>query len=176
MWVKHLAVVKVTTRREGREMARKRGRKSAARLNQREKGAESPPLYGVVLEQMVRCGKSACRCMNGGPAHGPFFYRLWRDEEGRLRKAYVRKAEVESVRARCAQSKQNLAVIQQIRREIERDMPLLRRRNQVLRGLEQARREGIRLELPGREHRAGTDALDYRDWWTGDEDDDTRDE
>jgi hypothetical protein len=56
-------------------------------------------LPGVVCAQRVRCGKPACRC-----AHGPghlAFYRFWR-EGGRLRKSYVRRTDLASVRAACA--------------------------------------------------------------------------
>ncbi|WP_145243814.1 DUF6788 family protein [Urbifossiella limnaea] len=55
-------------------------------------------LPGVVCAQRVRCGKLGCHC-----AHGPghlAFYRFWR-EGGRLRKCYVRRTELASVRAAC---------------------------------------------------------------------------
>ena len=55
-------------------------------------------LPGVVCAQQVRCGKPGCRCARG-PGHLAF-YRFWR-EGGRLRKAYVRRADLESVRAAC---------------------------------------------------------------------------
>jgi hypothetical protein len=56
-------------------------------------------LPGVVRPQWVRCGRPGCRCARGWP-HGPYHYRFWR-ESGRLRKAYVRPAELEQVRAAC---------------------------------------------------------------------------
>lgn len=56
-------------------------------------------LAGVVCQQFVRCGRANCRCRLGQP-HGPYFYRFWRDR-GRLRKAYVRRADVTRVRAEC---------------------------------------------------------------------------
>jgi hypothetical protein len=56
-------------------------------------------LPGVVLAQWVRCGRAGCRCARGS-LHGPYYYRFWR-EGGRLRKVYVRTAELEEVRARC---------------------------------------------------------------------------
>ena len=49
-------------------------------------------LPGVVRPQWVRCGRPGCRCARGRP-HGPYFYRFWR-EGGRLRKAYVRPADL----------------------------------------------------------------------------------
>jgi hypothetical protein len=57
------------------------------------------PLPGVVRPQWVRCGRSNCRCARG-QLHGPYFYRFWR-EGGKLKKAYVRPAELEQVRAQC---------------------------------------------------------------------------
>jgi hypothetical protein len=56
-------------------------------------------LPGVVCPQWVRCGRPNCRCARGRP-HGPYHYRFWR-EGGRLRKQYVRPAELEEVRGRC---------------------------------------------------------------------------
>jgi hypothetical protein len=58
-----------------------------------------PPLPGVVRPQWVRCGRPACRCARGRQ-HRPYCYRFWR-EGGRLRKQYVRPAELLEVRARC---------------------------------------------------------------------------
>ncbi len=60
-------------------------------------------LPGVVRPQWVRCGRESCRCGRGSP-HGPYFYRFWR-EGGRLRKQYVRRSDVEEVRARCQASR-----------------------------------------------------------------------
>ena len=56
-------------------------------------------LPGVVCRQWVRCGRKNCRCAHGRP-HGPYHYRFWRDG-GRLRKAYVRRADLELIQARC---------------------------------------------------------------------------
>ena len=59
-------------------------------------------LPGVVLPQMVRCGKPNCKCASRDPGdlHGPYYYRFWR-EGGRLRKQYVPLDEVDAVRAAC---------------------------------------------------------------------------
>jgi hypothetical protein len=62
-------------------------------------------LPGVVCAQWVRCGRPSCRCA-GGRLHGPYHYRFWR-EGGRLRKAYVKRSELDQVRARC-QARQQL--------------------------------------------------------------------
>jgi hypothetical protein len=53
-------------------------------------------LPGVVCAQRVRCGKPGCRCARG--QRHLAFYRFWR-EGGRLRKCYVRRADLASVRA-----------------------------------------------------------------------------
>jgi hypothetical protein len=57
------------------------------------------PLEGEVCEQYIRCGKPKCRCQTGH-LHGPYHYRIWR-EGTRVRKVYVRAAEVETVKAAC---------------------------------------------------------------------------
>src|SRR5262249_40103824 len=56
-------------------------------------------LPGVVLHQFVTCGRPNCRCANGH-LHGPYWYRFYR-VNGRLRKEYVKPAELERVRAGC---------------------------------------------------------------------------
>ena len=76
-------------------------RPAGAPLNQTTKKTPKPlpkTLVGTVHAQRVRCGKPACRCARG-QGHLAY-YRFWR-EDGRLRKQYVRRAELESVRAAC---------------------------------------------------------------------------
>ncbi len=53
------------------------------------------PLKGVVIAEMKRCGRHNCHCITGR-LHGPFYYRYYRDR-GRLRKQYVRPADLKSV-------------------------------------------------------------------------------
>jgi hypothetical protein len=60
---------------------------------------EFPELKGTVCTQWVRCGRSNCRCATGR-LHGPYHYRLWR-VAGKVRKAYVRPADLDRVRAQC---------------------------------------------------------------------------
>ena len=87
-------------------------------------------LPGVVCEQWVRCGKPHCRCARGD-LHGPYHYRFWR-EQGRLRRVYVRRAEVDGVRAAC-----------ELRRQIESDRRVAHRRAWALwRQLADCVREG----------------------------------
>lgn len=56
--------------------------------------------------QWVRCGKPNCRCATS-ELHGPYHYLFWR-EDGRLRKRYVPKGEVEAVRAVIAERREFL--------------------------------------------------------------------
>ncbi|WP_390888662.1 DUF6788 family protein [Frigoriglobus tundricola] len=60
-------------------------------------------LPGVVCAQRVRCGKPGCRCARGQEHLA--YYRFWR-EDGRLRKCYVRRADLVAVRAACAARQQ----------------------------------------------------------------------
>ena len=63
-------------------------------------------LPGAVCAQYVRCGKASCRCTSG-TVHGPYYYRFWR-EDGRLRKAYVKPADLPAVRAACEEERRFL--------------------------------------------------------------------
>jgi hypothetical protein len=65
------------------------------------KSSEKLPkmLPAAVCAQYVRCGKSGCKCASG-LLHGPYHYCFWR-EGGKLKKAYVRKADVAEVRSIC---------------------------------------------------------------------------
>ena len=54
-------------------------------------------LRGTVQRQMVRCGRQWCRCMRGGKRHETF-YLFWRGEDGRLRKRYLRRDQVDEAR------------------------------------------------------------------------------
>lgn len=56
-------------------------------------------LPGAVCAQWVRCGRPNCRCARG-ELHGPYWYRFYRSG-GRLMKQYVRREDVEAVRAAC---------------------------------------------------------------------------
>jgi hypothetical protein len=71
----------------------------------REPRVEALP--GSLHLQRVKCGKSNCRCASG-KSHAAY-YRFWR-EDGRLRKAYVRRADLETVRAGLARWRECRAV------------------------------------------------------------------
>ena len=60
---------------------------------------------GAVVARWVRCGKPWCRCASGGPKHGPYYTRYWR-EGGRRRKEYIPLADVEERRQACDQRRQ----------------------------------------------------------------------
>ncbi len=61
-------------------------------------------LPGAVCQQWKRCGRHGCRCMTGA-LHGPYYYRFWR-EGGRLRKAYVKPADLDAVQAACVNERE----------------------------------------------------------------------
>src|SRR4051812_29091400 len=56
---------------------------------------------GAVCVRWVRCGRRWCRCMNGGPKHGPYYARYWW-QGGRRYKAYVRSNDAPEAFAACA--------------------------------------------------------------------------
>jgi len=62
-------------------------------------------LPAALCSQYVRCGKSECKCASG-ELHGPFYYCFWR-EDGKLKKAYVRKNDVDRVRDLCHATRRN---------------------------------------------------------------------
>jgi hypothetical protein len=65
------------------------------------KSSEKLPktLPAAICTQYVRCGKPGCKCARG-ELHGPYFYRFWR-EGGKLKKVYIKKADVARVRDLC---------------------------------------------------------------------------
>jgi len=58
------------------------------------------PLPGSLHAAWVRCGKAGCKCV-GGALHRPYWRRQWR-QAGRTRRQYVKRADVEQVRAALA--------------------------------------------------------------------------
>ncbi len=61
--------------------------------------------------------------------HGPYWYLMWR-QEGRLRKRYVRPAEVEAVRAACDAERERVRRWRRVKRAAQQQyrelLPLLR--------------------------------------------------
>ena len=89
---------------------------------------------GAVCARWVRCGRHACRCMHGGPKHGPYYARYWW-RDGRRYKQYVPQRDASAVAAACAvrretertervnatEAREAWRVIRAVIQEIERD-------------------------------------------------------
>ena len=93
-------------------------------------------LPGVVLPQMVRCGKPSCKCASRDEddLHGPYYYRFWR-EDGRLQKEYVPLDQVDAVRAACQRRQRR----ENARRDRQRRwMNTFRQFTEILRDVEDA--------------------------------------
>ena len=98
-----------------------------------ENGRLSPkidPLAGSLQPERKRCGKPTCRCA-GGELHGPYWRHYWR-EGGRRRRAYVRAADAERVRAGLAEwrrlhppARSARELLREMRRETRRLFHLL---------------------------------------------------
>lgn len=63
-------------------------------------------LHGSLISEHKRCGKPNCRCARG-QLHGPYYYRRWRDDSGRQRKAYVPRKQSEQVRQALEKTRDN---------------------------------------------------------------------
>ena len=67
-------------------------------------------LLGSLNEDYVRCGKPNCRCASKRPQDMHIaWYRRWRDDNGKHRKADVRKRDVEKVRVAIERRRRRLA-------------------------------------------------------------------
>jgi hypothetical protein len=57
-------------------------------------------LAGALVKEAVRCGKKNCRCFKGARLHKWYYYLYWRDYQngGTLKKEYVPRADLQSVR------------------------------------------------------------------------------
>ena len=84
-------------------------------------------LPGTVRVQWVRCSRSNCCCARG-ELHGPYFYRVWR-ENGKVRKEYVKRTEVDKVRRQCNARKE-------IRRQLQKSWSTLRLMRERIREVE----------------------------------------
>ena len=76
-----------------------------------------PPLKGEVCTQYICCRKPGCRCAEGH-LHGPYYYRVWR-EDGRVHKVYVKREELEAVQAACAAYKSLMSQLKDQRHQRE---------------------------------------------------------
>lgn len=92
------------------------------------KQAKALPKTGALCPQWVKCGKSTCHCAVGN-LHGPYWYLFWR-QGGRLRKRYIKPAEVEAVRAACDAERQRRRRWRRVKKAAQQQyrelLPLLR--------------------------------------------------
>ena len=58
---------------------------------------EGERLEGALVAEHKRCGKRNCRCARGH-LHGPYYYRRWREWDGKQRKQYVPRDRVPQIR------------------------------------------------------------------------------
>lgn len=68
------------------------------------KDTQDPYLFGAVIKQSFTCGKQNCKCILKGEKHKGFYLR-WREYDpfantSRIRKKYLKKSEVEQVKAK----------------------------------------------------------------------------
>ena len=92
----------------------------------RLKGIDLQP--GAVCVQWRTCGKPTCKCARG-ERHGPYYTWFWRSK-GKLIAQYVKREDVDAVRAEC-----------QANREFQRDLRQTRKDAQQL--LQRLRKTGI---------------------------------
>lgn len=72
-----------------------------ARTKTKNQTLQPKMLDGYVRAERVKCGKANCKCSRG-ELHGVYFYRYTWDA-GRRHKSYIKRSEVEEVRAACAE-------------------------------------------------------------------------
>jgi Family of unknown function (DUF6788) len=115
-------------RAQGRQASSEETLAVTASARSRPKNGEplrkTGPLPGVLIAELVRCGKRCCRC-TVGERHGPYLYRRWR-EGGRQRRAYVPADEAERVRAAIAAWRRLHPSAYAVRRELTALRRLLR--------------------------------------------------
>ncbi|HYO91665.1 MAG TPA: DUF6788 family protein [Pyrinomonadaceae bacterium] len=95
-------------------------------------------LDGYVRAERVMCGKANCKCSRG-ELHGVYFYRYTWDE-GRRRKSYIKRSEVEQVRAACAEYRK---VQVELRRGRAEWRATLKRARELFAFLSHAERHGL---------------------------------
>jgi len=74
---------------------------ASAQRENKNQSLQPKMLDGYVRAERVRCGKENCKCSRG-ELHGVYFYRYTWDA-GRRRKSYVKRSDVEQIRAACAE-------------------------------------------------------------------------
>jgi hypothetical protein len=74
-------------------------------------------LNGHIQKRRVKCGKSNCKCVRGEKHIA--FYHVW-DTDGRRYQKYIRRSEVEKIRAACKNYRELQAQIRAGRAEHKR--------------------------------------------------------
>ncbi len=52
---------------------------------------DDPSEKGTIYARKQKCGDDSCHCATGEDLHGPYKYRAWRDESGKVKQEYVGK-------------------------------------------------------------------------------------
>jgi hypothetical protein len=94
-------------------------------------------LDGAVVRQWVKCGKAGCKCACG-ERHTAYYREAWHD--GRPRKYYIRRADVEATRKACAAYRQMQVELMQGRADYR---ALMSRSRELIRFLNGARKAGL---------------------------------
>jgi uncharacterized protein DUF6788 len=87
----------------------------------------------AVCAQYVKCGKPNCKCALG-QLHGPYFAAFWK-EGGRIRKRYIRLADVEQMRELSEQPRLFLREIAEIDDGLRQLKALVREHEEIIRQL-----------------------------------------
>lgn len=105
------------------------------------KTVAAPAYRFAVCAQYVKCGKTNCRCASG-QSHGPYYAAFWK-EKGRIRKRYIRLADVEQMRELSEQPRQLL-------RDISKCGGYVRELRALVRGYEELVRQFAKVQAgPG---------------------------
>jgi hypothetical protein len=93
---------------------------------------KTPAYRFSVCAQYVKCGKPNCKCALG-QSHGPYFAAFWK-QNGRIRKRYIKLADVEQMREFSEQPRlllreiaENNAMIRQLKALVREHEELVRR-------------------------------------------------
>jgi hypothetical protein len=91
----------------------------ARRLSERRRKLEKelanlgPVLRASLIERFTRCGKGACKCMQGEP-HGPAYYLTVSYAKGKTRQVYVSKGLKPVAEAWVSNYQQAVALLEEI--------------------------------------------------------------
>lgn len=97
------------------------------------KTVSAPAYRFAVCAQYVKCGKPNCKCALG-QLHGPYFAAFWK-ENGRIRKRYIRLADVEQMRELSEQPRLFLWEIAEIDDGLRQLKALVREHEEIIRQL-----------------------------------------